>query len=127
MPISALVGHTNLMKRMQPPDNIFYSGTFFGETLSIAAAIATIDKLERENVISYLWSQANYLETEAQKLINQYGLARAIKLGKPPLCRIEFLDHRGATKEQIKTLFTREMITSGVLIIASHNLSFAHK
>ena len=30
------------MQRMAPPDNIFYSGTFFGETLSIAAAIATI-------------------------------------------------------------------------------------
>jgi glutamate-1-semialdehyde aminotransferase len=34
----------------EPPDNIFYSGTMFGETLSLAASLATINKLERESV-----------------------------------------------------------------------------
>src|SRR3990167_4485282 len=127
-PISALVGRADLMKRMQPPNNIFYSGTFFGETLSIAAAIATIDKIERENVIGHLRRQGTNLCAKATELIHHYGLARTIRLsGTPPLVRIEFFDHHGATKEQIKTLFIREMIAAGVLIIASNNLSFAHK
>ena len=45
MPISAVVGRADIMRLME---DIFYSGTFGGETLSLAAAIATIDKIERE-------------------------------------------------------------------------------
>ena len=43
MPISAVVGRADIMRLME---DIFYSGTFGGETLSLAAAIATIDKIE---------------------------------------------------------------------------------
>src|SRR5207245_931774 len=55
MPLSAIVGRKDIMAKFEPPDNIFYSGTMFGETLSIAAGIATIAKLEREQVIPKLW------------------------------------------------------------------------
>ena len=47
MPISALVG---LKKYMRHMDDICFSGTFFGETLSLAAAIATLKKLRTESV-----------------------------------------------------------------------------
>ena len=47
MPISAVVGRADIMRLME---DIFYSGTFGGETLSLAAAIATIDKIDREAV-----------------------------------------------------------------------------
>src|SRR5262249_12812304 len=50
MPLSAVVGRRDIMAKFAPPDNIFYSGTFFGETLSLAAGIATIKKLERNDV-----------------------------------------------------------------------------
>jgi hypothetical protein len=36
MPISALVGKRDIMKMFEPPDSVFYSGTFFGDTLSMA-------------------------------------------------------------------------------------------
>ena len=52
MPISAVVGRADIMRIME---DIFYSGTFGGEALSLAAAIATIDKIERENVTERLW------------------------------------------------------------------------
>ena len=42
MPISAVVGRADLMDEME---EIFYSATFGGETLSIAAAIAVIEKI----------------------------------------------------------------------------------
>ncbi len=37
MLISALVGRKDIMAKFEPPDNVFYSVTFFSETLSIAA------------------------------------------------------------------------------------------
>src|SRR5262249_54301128 len=46
MPISAIVGKRKYFKIME---KISYSGTFFGETLSIAAAIACLEKLEQED------------------------------------------------------------------------------
>ncbi len=52
MPISALVGRAEIMRKIE---DIFFSTTFGGEVLSIAAALATIDKLQRENVIARLW------------------------------------------------------------------------
>lgn len=51
MPISALVGKREIMQKME---DVFYSGTFMGETLSLAAAIACIKKLERLDVPSKL-------------------------------------------------------------------------
>ncbi len=131
MPISALVGKRNIMQKMQPPDNIFYSGTFFGETLSIAAAIACIKKMERENVIPKLWYSGQYLATKIEGFIEKHGLVSVVSLtGMAPRKILNFmprtLDVQG-TADQIRTLFMQEMIQGGVLIINSNNVSFAHK
>lgn len=130
MPISALVGRRDIMKRMEPPDNIFYSGTFFGETLSIAAAIATIKKMEECNVINHLLKTGIHLERHILGLIKQCGLEDAIGVtGYYPLLRLDFKDaySYGASKEAIKTFFMQEMVQQGVLVIATNNLSYAHK
>jgi len=121
-PISALVGRRNIMKMCEPPGNIFFSGTFFGEALSIAAAIATIDKLEKLDVPGYLLRSGIFLERDILKLKEKYDIGQAIELyGYYPLLRLKFANDR------IRTLFIREMAQQGVLIIASNNLSFAHK
>ena len=122
MPISALVGKRKFMQRMAPPDNIFYSGTFFGETLSIAAAIATIEKIERENVIGHLVSTGVRLEAKILDAIYANDLEGIVKVdGWYSRLMMSFKD------DKIKTLFMREMIQNGVLIINSNNLSYAHK
>jgi glutamate-1-semialdehyde 2,1-aminomutase/spore coat polysaccharide biosynthesis protein SpsF len=56
MPISTVLGRADIMRKME---DVFYSGTFGGEALSLAAAIATIDKLEREDVIGGLWARGD--------------------------------------------------------------------
>lgn len=127
MPISALVGRRDIMKLMQPPDNIFYSGTMFGETLSIAAAIATIKKIESHKVIDHIWSAGDKLATEAAEIIHGYALEKAITFGGlGPRKMLTFHDHDGAKADQIRTYFMMEMAQQGVLIINSHNISYAH-
>jgi len=121
MPLSALVGRRDIMKRMEPPDNIFYSGTMFGETLSLAASIATIKKLERDDVIPKLWKTGERLWLEAERLMAKHQLGDAIMFrGEAPFMRIKFRD------DQIAALFRKEMVASGTLIVASHNLCAAH-
>ena len=124
MPISAVVGRRDIMRLME---DIFFSATFGGETLSIAAAIATIDKIERDQVIDHLWDKGRALMAAARERIAGAGLADVIGLaGAPPWAILTFRDHPHAGKDLIKTLFLREMIAAGVLLNASHNICFAH-
>ncbi len=121
MPLSAIVGRKDIMKRMEPPDNIFYSGTFFGETLSLAAGIATIKKLERDETIKKLWDVGIDLSDAAESLTYKHHVHQEIKIeGIPTFKRLKFKD------DQVAALFRREMIASGTLIAASHNVCAAH-
>ena len=121
MPLSAIVGRRDIMKRFEPPDNIFYSGTMFGETLSLAAAIATIDKLERRHTIDDIWATGTHLRDHAMALVTRWGVESYMRFyGQPPFTRIHFAN------EQVAALFRREMIASGTLITSSHNICAAH-
>ena len=124
MPISAVVGRADIMQLME---DIFYSATFGGETLSIAAAIATIDKLDREGVIPKLWQLGAELMSIVRDKIAGAGLSDVLGLGgAPPWAILSFSNHATASKDAIKTFFLREMIQAGVLINASHNICYAH-
>jgi glutamate-1-semialdehyde aminotransferase/spore coat polysaccharide biosynthesis protein SpsF (cytidylyltransferase family) len=124
MPISAIVGRTEIMRLME---DIFYSGTFGGEALSLAAAIATIDKIDREKVTNHLWQRGGKLKRRASEKIAAAGLDAVIALaGTGPWAILTYRDHPNGSKEAIKTLFLREMIAAGVLVNASHNICFAH-
>lgn len=127
MPISAIVGRRDLMKRFEPPDNVFYSGTFFGEALSLAAALATIEKMEKENVIPHLWRVGETIKAGVTEIIHDLDLAEWLSLyGEGPLVRIAFHNNRFASANLIKSFFIQEMIRDGVLIIASNNVCYAH-
>ncbi len=102
MPIAAVVGRADIMRLME---DIFFSGTFGGEALSIAAAIATIDKMEREDVTGCLWQVGGELMSAARAKIAAAGLGEVVKLvGAPPWAILAYRDHAKASKEAIKTL-----------------------
>ncbi|MCY4310582.1 MAG: aminotransferase class III-fold pyridoxal phosphate-dependent enzyme, partial [Rhodospirillaceae bacterium] len=123
MPLSAVVGRQEVMKEME---EIFYSGTFGGETLSLAAAIAVIDKMRREPVVPTLWQRGEALAASVTEAIAQTGLESVITLGGlPPWTVLTFKDHPKASAEAVKTLFVREMLKAGVLINSSHNVCYS--
>lgn len=124
MPISAVVGRADIMKLME---DIFYSGTFGGEALSLAAAIATIEKIERDGVVDRLWKNGRQLKDDVLAEIKRAKVEDVIGLtGSAPWVLLTFKDHAKASKDAIKTLLLREMIAAGVLLNASHNICFAH-
>jgi glutamate-1-semialdehyde 2,1-aminomutase len=115
MPISALAGPKRLMESLNGQDGPFWSGTFFGETLSLAASIATINKIRREGVVDYLW------EYGKQFLYGYSNYAKkGITLGgsavRPSLT---------FETDQIRDQFMIDMAQCGVLIINSNNFNFA--
>ena len=124
MPLSAGAGRSDLMMAMA---EIFFSGTFGGEALSLAASIATIGKLERENGIERLWTTGATLADGVRKLIVKHDLSAVVGLtGKAPWTLVTLKPTMGARVEAIKTKFLIEMLSRGVLMSSAHNVMVAH-
>lgn len=123
-PLSAVAGRADIMKLME---EIFFSFTMGGETLSLAAARATLDKLQREPVTRTLAARGKNALDGAAKLVREAGLAEAIVVsGHPAWGFLTFLDAGGYSSFEIKTLFLQEMFARGILTLGTHNLNYAH-
>lgn len=124
-PLSAVVGNNEVMKMVE---DIFFSGTFGGETLSLAAANAVIDKYKNHNVIDYLYDLGKHLLSELGQLINDKNLNDIFYIsGHPSWSFLHIKEQENFNVSEIKTFFLQEMFKRGILIIGSHNLSFSHK
>jgi glutamate-1-semialdehyde 2,1-aminomutase len=124
LPISAVVGRADVMAEME---EVFFSGTFGGEALSLAAAIAVIDKMRREPVIETLWKNGRRLAESVAAEINAFHLGDVVSLkGAAPWKLVSLKDHPKASVAAIRTLFNKEMLANGVLVGGSHNICYAH-
>jgi len=124
MPLAALVGKRKYMKEIE---NIFFSFTFGGETLSLVAAIATIREMEKKNVISILWQKGKYLQERTTKLLKENKLDNIISVrGKPCWQVFVVSDTKHATVNEIKSFIQQELVSKGFLWLGQHNMSFSH-
>jgi len=123
-PISAVVGNKELMREME---DVFFSFTFGGEAVSLAASLATIKKIREKSVIETLWKTGSRIIDRVRNLISAHHLDAVFSLkGKPPWSLLLINDQAQATSWEIKSLFVQEMLLRGILISASHNVSYAH-
>jgi glutamate-1-semialdehyde 2,1-aminomutase/spore coat polysaccharide biosynthesis protein SpsF len=120
-PLAAVVGRKDFMQKFEPPDNAFISGTFGGEALSIAAALATIAKIERDGLIGKLALRGQQLKRIASQWLRTLTVPESITLTGDHLSymRLTFKDQDWAA------LFRREMFKTGVLVASSHNVCAA--
>lgn len=122
--ISMLAGKKEFMKELE---EVFLSGTFGGEALSLTAALATIKKMEEAPVHQHLINQGSKLTKNLDGIISKHGLGDVLgTCGHPTWSFITFKDHEKATLWEIKSLYLQEMLARGVLTLGSHNLSFSH-
>ncbi|WP_199308546.1 aminotransferase class III-fold pyridoxal phosphate-dependent enzyme [Aphanizomenon flos-aquae] len=123
-PVSALTGKAEVMRVVE---DIFFSFTFGGETLSLSAALATINKLQREPVIQTMTARGEAILTDLQALIDRYDIGHIFSLsGHPTWSFLLIKDIAPYSQWQIKTLFLQEMFARGILTLGTHNLSYGH-
>jgi len=123
-PLSAVMGRKDIMKLME---DIFYSGTFAGETSSLAAANVVLDKVKNDNVCGHIAEMGEYLISNIKVLIDKHSLHNIVGCtGHPSWSFITFSDYDCTTSFEIKTLYMQEMFKRGFLSFGSHNLSFSH-
>jgi len=123
-PLSAITGKAELMHLME---EVFFSFTFGGETLSLAAAFATMTKLQKGPVIKTIWEQGRKVVNGINMLIDKYELQDVLSTcGKPCWSFLVFKDTNICSQWELKTLFLQEVFARGILTIGTHNMSYAH-
>ena len=125
MPISALVGKEEIMNVF---NETFFSLTFGGECLSLAAALATINELKTKKVLDFIWKQGRKLQDGYNKLVKELELKEYTQcVGYPPSTLVKFY---GKTPEEsllMKSLVQQELLKKGILWAAYHAISYSHK
>lgn len=123
-PVSAIAGRADVMRQME---EVFFSFTFGGEALSLAAAKATLEKLKREPVTAQLAQRGQRLIDGTATIIERHGLGDLFGLaGHPAWSFLTIKDARKHTAFEIKTLWMQEIMERGILSVGTHNMSYAH-
>ncbi|WP_420993402.1 aminotransferase class III-fold pyridoxal phosphate-dependent enzyme [Cupriavidus sp. 30B13] len=123
-PVSAVAGRADVMQLME---EIFFSFTFGGETLSLAAALATMKKLEREPVTATLVSQGQVVIDGLRQRIAALGADDFLSVsGHPSWSFLLIKDTARYPMWHLKTLFMQEMLAQGILTFGTHNMGYKH-
>jgi len=123
-PVSAIAGKADIMKLME---EIFFSFTFGGETLSLAASYAVLTKLQQQPVIKRLFDTGTKVISKLQDTIKAAGLDDVFSIsGYPVWSFLIIKDTPQYSSWELKTFLQQEMFANGVFMIGTHNISFAH-
>jgi len=122
-PLAAIVGRKELMTEME---NIFFSGTFGGELLSLAAAKTVIQMHLDYEITKDLAAIGENLATNLSKLIASNGMTSCLTLtGHPTWKFLNWSSTEKYTSSILKTYFMQEMFKRGVLVLSTHNVSIS--
>jgi glutamate-1-semialdehyde 2,1-aminomutase len=122
-PLSAIVGKKEILDLMP---TIFFSGTFGGETLSLAAAKVVLDRMATGEPTAQLAATGSDLLArveESRPVASRDFLSFS---GHPTWVFQQWAIEDPETLAQAKTLFLQEMLRRGVLVLNTHEVTTAH-
>lgn len=123
-PISAVVGSREIMLEME---QIFFSGTFGGELLSLAAAKNVLMRHKKDDIAGQLRIIGSELATRTTEVIKSAELEEIVKLsGHPTWQFYEWQNTSEFTSSEIKTFFLQLAFERGLLVLGTHNVTLAH-
>jgi glutamate-1-semialdehyde 2,1-aminomutase/spore coat polysaccharide biosynthesis protein SpsF len=123
-PLSAIVGPREIMKYFE---QTFFSFTFGGEALSLAASLATMKEIAEKEVLAHNWEQGGKIKDGLNVLARQFGAENFVRCaGLPPRTVVSFFDETGRESLLVKSLFQQECLKRGVLFSGGHNLCYSH-
>jgi glutamate-1-semialdehyde 2,1-aminomutase len=122
-PLSAVVGRRDVMLEME---EIFFSGTFGGELLSLAAAKSVLLRQMDGGICEKLASSGQNLADKTVVAINQNNLENVVTLsGHPTWKFLSFQATERYTLEELRTFFMQQAFQNGLLVLSTHNVTTA--
>ena len=123
-PIAALVGKKKIMSEFK---GIYYSLTFAGETMSLAASIKTIQLLKKYKVYNYIQTQGLLIRNLLENKIKNLNLGNYIKiLGHPGKLIFAFYSYQNISGPVIRLYWIKRLAELGVLTNGTQILSYSH-
>lgn len=123
-PLSAVCGKAEIMRLME---DIFFSFTYGGETLSLAASLATLKKLQSRPVLADMAARGQTLMEGLQSIIDDLELNDIFSVsGHPSWSFLNFSDTGPYSSWEIKSLYLQEMLARGILTLGTHDINYAH-
>ena len=124
MPIAALVGRKDIMKMAE---KVFLSSTFGGEALSIAASIATIDKMEKTECSAHIIDTSRYLKKEMNAIQNKMGMSDILTIGGVDWWPRMVWGSAALDDKMLATsLLRQELAEAGIIIGSGFNMMLSH-
>ena len=122
LPISALVGKKEIMRKF---NDVFFSTTFGGDTLALAASIATIKEIKQKRAIKHFWDLGLYWRENFNKIATNLGVNEKVA-GHGPRTHFVFKDNEGKNSLLVKSLFLQETVKRGILFGGPIFISLSH-
>jgi glutamate-1-semialdehyde aminotransferase len=123
MPLSVLTGRREVMELLD--EDVFFFSTFGGETLSLAAARATLLEMRRRPVIRQIERRGEELRRGIEELLREYHIEHVRCVGFGCRTLLTFDAQAGDPLLQ-KSLVQQELFKRGILWGGIHNISFSH-
>ena len=123
-PISAVMGSQKIMSLST---DVFFSGTFGGEALSLAACKSVLEFYRANNVVEDFRSKGEKIIDGIKSIVNDLDMGHVMSVSGHPSW--SFINIKGTEKYSpltLKTFFLQEMFSRGILLLASHNVNYSH-
>ncbi len=135
-PVAAVCGRKDIMEMFKPTGRVDYGGTFNGNPISMAATLATIRELEKDDVCQRLFNLGENFRKQLNEIVAELEL-RAQAVGFGSVFQLIFTekkihDYRDTltSNTDLFKKFQREMMSKGIFILPHANkrchLSVAH-
>lgn len=111
MPLGAITGKDEYMSKF---DDVFYSTSYGGETLSLAASLAVVNEIENKPVIEHCWNMGRALMDGFNKIASELSLDIEIA-GLPIRGSIVCKDENGNPSNLLKSILLQELIERGIM------------
>ena len=119
-PISVIAGKREIMDGFK---EVFFSGTFGGELLSLTAANEVLNKVRENRIIPELYRIGQVIQHGLKSQISQHKYDFVNISGNPTWTFLNWTLSSEALQNQVKTYFLQEMFKRGILVLNTNNVT----
>jgi glutamate-1-semialdehyde 2,1-aminomutase len=137
-PLAALGGKREIMERFNthPDGDVWYGGTYNGGAVSVAAALATLEVMEREPVFDHIFALGERMRAGLRAIVFDAGIDACVG-GYGSLFVLSFFPEPARNHEDVERndtelflAYRRELVQRGVLEIPENvgrsHIGFSH-
>ena len=123
MPLAAITGKYEYMEKF---NDVFFSSTYFGETVSLVASREVIKEMQEKPVIQHCWKLGEKMMNEFNRISDELEIKIKME-GLPVRSSIVCRDENNNPSLFLQSLFYQETVKRGVLFGSGNIfLSYSH-